>query len=240
MQRIMSEIYSYDVVTSTNDVAKQILSLLNNGDIVWALAQTKGRGKGERKWHSPRGGLWFSVVYKPQRLCDDANIYTKMASVAVVKVLKRLKVKDVGVKWPNDIYHQKEKLGGILTEIYTHSTEHAVVIGVGLNVNNPPPSDVENATSLRTITGTHFSIAQLLEMISAQMERLYHWVTSGKKNVVTNLWRNSMIVKRGSIVKVHDFSGNSHNAKVVKVLSDSLIVEIDGVKERVYPSEISF
>ena len=236
----MSEVYSYDVVDSTNDLAKRILDVLKNGDVVWALRQTKGRGKGERHWYSPEGGLWFSVVYKPQKLCEDPNIYTKMASVAVVKVLKKLKIEGVGVKWPNDIYYGKKKLGGILTEILTESHEHAIVIGIGINVNNNPPSDVENATSLFEITNTKFSISQLLNMISSEMQRLYNFITSGKRNVITNLWRNSMVVKKGHVIKVFDFSGKTYDAKVVKVLSDSLIVERNGIRERIHPSEISF
>ncbi len=233
------EVYSYDEVSSTNDVAKKMINVLRNGDIVWALSQTAGRGKGERRWYSPKGGLWFSVVYKPQKLCEDPNIYTKMASVAVVKILKRMKIKDVGVKWPNDIYHNRDKLGGILTEIFTKSHENVVVIGVGLNVNNMPPEDVKNATSLLKITGVKLSLSQLLKMISAEMQRLYNFVTLRKRNVITNLWRNNMIVKKGHTIKVSDFSGKTYEAKVVKVLSDSLIVERNGIKERIHPSEIS-
>ncbi|WP_456398582.1 biotin--[acetyl-CoA-carboxylase] ligase [Mesoaciditoga sp.] len=233
------EIYSYDEVSSTNDVAKKMINILKNGDIVWALSQTAGRGKGERKWYSPKGGLWFSVVYKPQKLCEDPNIYTKMASVAVVKILKRMKIKNVGVKWPNDIYHNRDKLGGILTEIFTKSHENVVIIGIGLNVNNMPPENVENATSLFKITGVNLSLSQLLKMISAEMQRLYNFITLRKRNVITNLWRNNMIVKKGHTIKVSDFSGKTYEAKVVKVLSDSLIVERNGIKERIHPSEIS-
>ncbi len=236
----MSEIYSYDEVTSTNDVAKKMMNILKNGDIVWAVSQTAGRGKGERRWYSPPGGLWFSVVYKPQKLCKDPNIYTKMASVAVIRVLKKLKVKDIGVKWPNDIYYKRKKLGGILTEIFSKVREHAVIIGIGINVNNEVPADVKNATSLFEITNVHFSISQLLSMISSQMQQLYNLVTSGKKNVITNLWRNSMVVKKGHTIRVSDFSGQVYDAKVVKVLSDSLIVEREGIRERIHPSEISF
>ncbi len=237
---MMSRIYSYDVVTSTNDVAKQMLSALTNGDVIWTISQTKGRGKGERTWYSPEGGLWFSIVYKPQRIPEDINIYTKMASVSVVKVLKKLKIENVGVKWPNDVYYKRQKLGGILTEIYSHSNTHAVVIGVGVNVNNDVPDDVKDAVSLFQITGIHFSVAQLLKMITGKMNYFYNFVTAGNRNVVTNLWRNSMIVKKGSTVKIHDFSGKYRTAKVVKILSDSLIVEVNGVKERVSPAEISF
>lgn len=235
----MNEVYSYDEVTSTNDLAKKMIDILKNGDIIWALSQTAGRGKGERHWHSPRGGLWFSIVYKPQKLCEDPNIYTKMASVAVIKVLKRLKVKGVGVKWPNDIYCGRKKLGGILTEIFTKAHNHAVIIGIGINVNNKPPEDVKDAISLFEITNVKLSLSQLLNMISSEAQRLYNLITSGKRNVITNLWRNAMVIKKGHKIKVSDFSGKTYDATVVKVLSDSLIVEKDGIKERIHPSEIS-
>ncbi len=224
---------------STNDVARRMIDVLKNDDIIWAISQTKGRGKGERTWYSPEGGLWFSVIFKPQRLCKDPNIYTKLASVAVIHILKRMRVEDVGVKWPNDIYYGKKKVGGILTEIFSRGSIHTVIIGIGLNVNNEPPQGVENAISLFEITGKKVGISQLLSMISSEMKRLYNLATSGKRNIITNLWRNAMMVKRGTKVKVFDVSGNKYPATVVKVLSDSLIVEHDGVKERVHPSEIS-
>lgn len=224
---------------STNDVARRMIDVLKNGDIIWAIYQTKGHGKGDRTWFSPKGGLWFSVIFKPQRLCKDPNIYTKLASVAVIHVLKRIKIKDAGIKWPNDIFYGKRKVGGILTEIISQGSGHTVIIGIGLNVNNEPPREVENATSLFEITGEKIGISQLLSMISSEMKRLYNLATSGKRNVITNLWRNAMMVKRGTKVKVFDLYGGNYSATVVKVLSNSLIVEHDGIKERVHPSEIS-
>jgi len=235
-----SKIYAYDTVKSTNDLAKEKAPGLKNGDIIWALSQTSGRGKGKRSWYSPKGGLWFSIVFKPQRLSKDPNVYTKMASIAVVNVLKRFKVKEVGVKWPNDIYHGKEKLGGILTEILSQGKNHTVIVGVGLNVNNELPEDLPNVTSLFKITGEKISVPQLLKRVSSEIKRLYNFITSGKRNVITNLWRNAVITKKGSEIKVIEHSGKEYHATVVKVLSNSLIVEHDGVRERVHPSEIFF
>jgi len=216
-----------------------MIHVLKNDDVIWAISQTNGHGKGKRTWHSPEGGLWFSVIFKPQRLCKDPNIYTKLASIAIIHVLKRMKIENIGIKWPNDIYYGKKKVGGILTEIFSQGLDHTVIIGIGLNVNNTPPQEVENAISLFEITGKRIGISQLLNMISSEMKRLYNMVTLGKRNVITNLWRNAMMVKRGTEVKVFDLSGRGYKAIVVKVLSDSLIVSHDGIEERVHPSEIS-
>lgn len=235
-----SKIYAYDTVKSTNDLAKEKASELKNGDIIWALSQTNGRGKNKRSWHSPKGGLWFSIVFKPQRLSKDPNVYTKMASIAVVNVLKKFKVKDVGVKWPNDIYYGKKKLGGILTEILSIGKNHTVIVGVGLNVTNKLPENVPNVTSLFEITGEKISIPQLLKRISSEIKRLYNFITSGKRNVITNLWRNAVITKKGSKIKVIEHTGKEYHATIVRVLSNSLIVEHDGIRERIHPSEIFF
>ncbi len=235
---MISRIYAYDTLNSTNDLAKKKASELKSGDIVWALVQTNGHGKSAKSWYSPKGGLWFSIIFKPQRLPKDPNIYTKMASVAVVNVLKKFKIKGVGVKWPNDIYYGKKKLGGILTEIMSYNKEHTVIVGVGLNVMNDLPDELQNATSLLEITGERISVCQLLKRISSEIKRLYNFITSGKRNVITNLWRNAVITKRGTTVKVVENGGKSYHATVVRVLSNSLIVEHDGVRERVQPSEI--
>ncbi len=211
---------------------------LTNGDIVWALSQTGGHGKEGRSWHSPRGGLWFSIIFKPRTLPKDPNIYTKLASVAIVRVLKRAGVKGVGVKWPNDVYHGKMKLGGILTEITSRGTNHSVVVGIGLNVNNRLPETLDKAVSLREVSETNFSVSHLLNSIAREIVRLYDLVTTGKTNVVTNLWRNSMVIKKGMKVRVTRNDGSSYIATVRSILADSLVIENDDGKKRVKPSEL--
>lgn len=236
---MVEHLYSYDEVDSTNEIAKRMIHVLKNGDIIWALKQTKGHGKNERFWYSPEGGLWFSVVFRPSSLTKDPNIYTKMMAVAVVRTLKKFEIEGIGIKWPNDIYHGKEKIGGILTEIIHYRNRKEIIIGVGLNVNNDLPENLSNATSLKKITGRYFDLSRLLKRIHSESILLHNFVTKGQRNIVTNLWRNSMILKRGMKIKLL-YSSETKIGTVVSVFADSLVIERDGIKERVKPSEIEF
>ncbi len=235
---MVERLFSYDEVESTNDIAKKMINILTNGDVVWTLKQKNGRGKGERTWYSPEGGLWFSIIFKPLSISQDPNIYTKVVSVATVKILKKIGIDKAGTKWPNDIYYEQKKLGGILTEILHHGNEKIVIVGVGLNVNNSLTEDLPDAISLKEIAGKNFDLSHLLQMIYSESMRLYNFVTQGHRNVITNLWRNSLIIKRGSKVKLVG-SGGDQIVTIVRIFSDSIVVEHNGIKERVRPSEIS-
>ncbi len=234
---MIEHLYSYDEIDSTNELAKRMRDILKNGDIIWALKQTAGHGKGERIWYSPEGGLWFSIFFRPVTL-RDPNIYTKMMAVAIIRVLRKFKIDEIGIKWPNDIYYGKEKVGGILTEIIHHGGKKEIVIGVGLNVNNDT-NDIPNATSLKKITGKEFDLSHLLKRIHSEAIGLHNFVTKGQRNIITNLWRNSIVLKKGMKIKLLYPSG-TYIGTVVSIFADSLVVERDGIKERVKPSEIEF
>lgn len=236
---MVENLYSYDEVDSTNELAKRMINVLKNGDIIWSLKQTKGHGKDGRFWYSPEGGLWFSIIFRPSSFTKDPNIYTKMMAVTIVRTLKKIKVEEIGIKWPNDIYHGKEKVGGILTEIIQHGNRKEIIIGVGLNVNNDPPENIPYATSLKRITGRNFDLSHLLKRIHSESILLHNFVTKGQRNIITNLWRNSMILKRGMKIKLL-YSSETKIGTVVSVFADSLVVDRDGIKERVKPSEIEF
>lgn len=236
---MIEHLYSYDEVDSTNEVAKRMIDILNNGDIIWALKQSAGRGKGERIWYSPEGGLWFSIIFKPSIFPKDPNIYTKMTAVSIVRVLAKLKINGIGIKWPNDIYYQKEKVGGILTEIIHHGSKKILIIGVGINVNNEPPKEVPVATSLKKITNRDFELSHLLKKIHSEAIILHNSITKGHRNLITNLWRNYIIFKKGTKVKLI-YPNGIQIGTVINVFSDSLVIERNGIKERVKPSEVDF
>jgi BirA family biotin operon repressor/biotin-[acetyl-CoA-carboxylase] ligase len=162
-----------------------------------------------------------------------------MMAVAVIRVLRKFKIDGMGIKWPNDIYHEREKVGGILTEIIHHGDKREIVVGIGLNVNNDLPDDLQNATSLKNITGKEFDLSHLLRRIHSEALVLHNFVTKGQRNVITNLWRNSIVLKKGMKIKLLYPSGVQIGT-VISVFSDSLVVERNGIKERVKPSEIEF
>ncbi|MFT5891849.1 MAG: BirA family biotin operon repressor/biotin-[acetyl-CoA-carboxylase] ligase [Dokdonia sp.] len=163
---------------STNDYLKSLAKeqKLEEDTVVWALEQTNGRGQMGTKWSSDAGkNLTFSVFRKIQQITIDQQFYALMAaSLAVKDVLKKLLIKDVSVKWPNDILSDKKKICGILIENVIKKGElNAMVLGVGLNVNQTVWEQAPRATSIKTLTGIHFDLQEILNLL---LEQFHHYV----------------------------------------------------------------
>ncbi|MEM0015646.1 MAG: biotin--[acetyl-CoA-carboxylase] ligase [Saccharolobus sp.] len=134
-------------VTSTQDFAEAISSMLYENFVVIAEEQTKARGRFGRSWYSPKGGLWFTYVKKnfKTELIQLAGINT---AIAIMDFLKDFV--DAKIRWPNDIVVNDKKIAGILIEAKTYEDVNYcdLFIGVGIDTNVKEfPKDV-NATSL--------------------------------------------------------------------------------------------
>ena len=138
------EITVSTVVTSTNEVIKQKihsqqLVAKQSGSVVFAEAQTAGRGRRGRQWASPLGAsLYMSMHWRFDQGISATMGLSLAVGIAIVEALTELGVNDLGLKWPNDVYFQGRKLAGILIELEGQGSESCdIVIGVGINVNLP-------------------------------------------------------------------------------------------------------
>lgn len=143
----VTDVVSFATVGSTQDEAKnRAAGGAPEGTLVVADRQTAGRGRWDRVWVSPRGGLWYSLILRPAIAPDRCPALTLVAALDWVRVLRRRGL-DARVKWPNDVWVGEKKVAGILTEMSAETDRiHWVVMGVGVNVNNRPPAAVEAAS----------------------------------------------------------------------------------------------
>lgn len=163
-------------VRSTNETAREIAANCENGAVVLAEVQTKGRGRLSRSWHSPPGGIWISLVLKPEIPLAQAYRINMAVSVAIARAMFRLYGIKAGIKWPNDLLVSDRKLCGILMEVSaeTDRLEYAVV-GIGINANvdgDSFPSDW-NATSLSREIGCQVSRPKLIQTLLMEIEKAY-------------------------------------------------------------------
>lgn len=133
-------IHHFQELASTNSTAWQ---LFQNGNIppfiVTADQQTAGKGQWGRQWISSRGGLYLSVLLSPGIRIEQPSHLTISSIFGVTELLLAYQI-PVGIKWLNDIFLQRKKLGGVLTETRVKNQQlKAVVIGVGINWNNQVP-----------------------------------------------------------------------------------------------------
>jgi len=147
-----SKIYLEEELESTNVRAKELARQGGaHGEVVLARRQSSGRGRLQRQWESPRGGLWMSVVLRPNLSLADASKITLAASVAVVDAFEELFSLRIGIKWPNDLIFNGMKIAGILGEVVGEwNTVQTLILGIGINVNfrREQLSPLLNATTL--------------------------------------------------------------------------------------------
>jgi BirA family biotin operon repressor/biotin-[acetyl-CoA-carboxylase] ligase len=177
-RRFTGPVHHFETLGSTNDAAKDLAARgAPEGTLVVAEAQSGGRGRLGREWDSPPGlGLYVSLVLRPLLPPQELPQITLTTAVAVARAVRRVAGVAPGIKWPNDLLLHGQKLGGILTEMETESDRiRHVVVGLGLNVNNPgfPPELAATATSLTLAVGGSFSRVQLLQAWLEEFEALY-------------------------------------------------------------------
>ena len=133
-RRIGQTIKHFPSVDSTNDIAKKLAREgADEGTVVLADVQEKGRGRLERVWSSPMGGIWLSVILRPDTSSEQISLLPLIAGNAVANTLNKLYKINALVRWPNDVLIGGRKVSGVLTEIDTD--EKFVVVGIGINAN---------------------------------------------------------------------------------------------------------
>ena len=178
-------------VSSTNDYAKTLAKENEKeGTIVLADIQTGGRGRKQRPWASPKGGLWFSIILRPNIPPTDAMKTTMCAACALTEAIKQNTNQNPSIKWPNDILINDKKVCGILTELSAEiDTINYLIIGIGLNTNNQLPKDIRHlATSLKKESQKKVNNLTLFIQILESFERFYTALINKNDEMVRNTW----------------------------------------------------
>ena len=132
---IGKRVYYFEEIDSTQNFAEQIASdKKEDGTIIIAEKQTSGRGRLERKWTSPKGGIWFSLIIHPKFDISSSTLVPIAGAIALVKSIKSILDMDVSVKWPNDITLDGKKVAGMLVDAaFQANNIDYLILGVGIN-----------------------------------------------------------------------------------------------------------
>jgi BirA family transcriptional regulator, biotin operon repressor / biotin---[acetyl-CoA-carboxylase] ligase len=185
------KILRYKQLQSTNTTA---YNLGEKGSPEWTVVvadtQTKGRGRSGRRWESRKGGLWFSVLLRPDVSSGRVPMLQFLAASATRKAIEDETNVRVQFKWPNDIVVETGKLGGILIEskILRERVDFAV-IGIGLNVNQLRAQLPIGASSIILSAGTRFDQQRLMRKIVEEIRARYDKVDK-PSSLIEEWWRN--------------------------------------------------
>lgn len=183
-----SRMHYFDKVSSTMEIARDLARKGCPGfTVVVAGQQTKGRGRLKRTWLSSSGGLYFTIVLRPQIPPVLSARVNLAAAVVLTRTLRRMFAIEAMVKWPNDILVDDGKIAGMLTEMEAEADMvHFVNIGLGINVNNDPEPIEPAASSLKRILGRKISRKRLL---SEFLDEFENYMQCGALDDVISEWK---------------------------------------------------
>ncbi len=180
---------------STNDICAGLAEKEQDstGLVVITDFQEKGRGQSGNLWYSKRGeNIILSYYLNTSFLDVNEQYFLSMAvCLAVSDTVEKFLNTEVKIKWPNDIYVSK-KISGILIQnsLKGTSMEYSI-IGIGLNVNQVE-FPIENATSLRAISGKWYLLNSVFEILSIKMEYYFKLLKKGNNQKLKNLYMNRL------------------------------------------------
>ena len=240
--------YYFDTLDSTqNQALKMAGDATNNGSVIVASKQTGGKGRDGRKWISPKGGIWISIILQPKFDISIATLFPIASSLALSIAIEKLFLIQPELKWPNDLTIKGKKLAGILVDASLESNRiENLVLGVGINFD----VNVKEIEKSLKQTPNFYGVAslstqkkkikpiQLVQTFLVELEKIYKFLISRQTKKIISEWtsRSSTI---GKNVELHTNDGKI-KGKAIKIDEDgALIVLVDNKHQRIIAGDIT-
>jgi len=226
-------IHYFDQLDSTMDMARRMARKgCTDFTVVIAGSQSRGRGRMDRNWVSPEGGLYFSLVLRPDIPAVISPRVNFATALVLAHTLRDVCGIDARVKWPNDILVQGQKICGMLSEMEATEDRVAYInIGIGINMNNPPPPDLPTATSVHALTAQSISrkkfLAEFLNRLAVKMQSQdFSTIMDEWKSISATLGQQVRIVSRHEV--------NAGKAVDVDPNGALIVEKADGTLKTIY------
>lgn len=163
-------IIKLNAIDSTNSYLRKlsVKEELCDLTIVTTKFQKNGRGQMGTTWNSETGKNLIASIYKRYGFLEleEKFLISMVVSISVIQALKRLLIRNLNIKWPNDILAESKKIGGILIEnVIKNNKMEGSIIGIGLNINQTQFEDLPRASSLLCLSGKNFEVDEILYSI---------------------------------------------------------------------------
>ncbi|MGH9964520.1 MAG: biotin--[acetyl-CoA-carboxylase] ligase [Nitrososphaeraceae archaeon] len=186
------EIKSYTAISSTQDYAILVAETdpCSHGTVIVSDSQLFGRGRRGKKWLSPLGGLWFSVIAKQDMKASSGIFLSYAMSLAVCETIVRNFHIEGYIKWPNDILIKTKKVAGILISSAVRGMDlEYCVVGAGINLNSRPKG-LKGSTSLIDHTKqSSIKLEPFLASVLILFNHYYSEIKAEKWGLVMSRWK---------------------------------------------------
>jgi len=230
--------YYFDTIDSTqNQALKMADDPANNGTVIIAGKQTGGKGRSGRKWISPKGGIWLSIILQPKFDIAITTLFPIASALALSNALEKTFKILPELKWPNDLTIKGKKIAGMLVDVSLESNRiENLVLGVGINF------DIDVKQIERTLKGSpnFYGVAslceqknkvkpiQLVQTFFVELEKIYDLLNTKQTKKIISEWtkRSSTIGKK---VELDTIDGKI-KGKAIKIDSDGALLVSDNNK----------
>ncbi|HET6458397.1 MAG TPA: biotin--[acetyl-CoA-carboxylase] ligase [Nitrosopumilaceae archaeon] len=241
-------IYYFDILDSTQNFAIDLASKkIESGTLVISEKQTHGRGRLDRKWVSPSGCIWISLILYPEFEISASTLFPLITSLALATAIEKiLKIKPK-LKWPNDVTINDKKVAGVLVDAAIESGKiDYLVLGIGINFKINP-SEIEkmikhtaNYYGVTTLLkkNENMNPVRLVQRFLLELEKLYQISLKKEHAFFIREWtkRSSTIGK--SIVIT--FPNETLRGKALRIDDDgALVISNKGKTRRVIVGDVS-
>lgn len=238
--------YYFDSIDSTqNQALKMTDDPANNGAIIIAAKQTGGKGRSGRKWISPKGGIWFSIILQPKFDISITTLFPIASALALSNAIEKTFKIFPKLKWPNDVTIKNKKLAGILVDASLESNRiENLVLGVGINFD----VDVKQIEKILKGTPNFYGVSslseqkknvkpiQLIQTFLIELEKIYELLNTKQTKKVILEWtkRSSTIGKNVEI----DTRDGKIKGKAIKIDDDGSLLLDNEKNNRIIAGDI--
>jgi len=239
--------FYFDTIDSTQNFAMKMASNHNeNGTIIISKYQTSGKGRMKRKWESPTGGIWISIIIQPEFNISYITLVPIATSLALCMAIeKTLKIKPQ-LKWPNDVLMKEKKVAGILLDTSIESNKiESLVLGVGINFKiNPHELEktirkTPNFYGVSTLVKKNEMPITLVKQFLRELENIFQLINSGHvKKIIIEWTKRSSTIGRNISITTNE---GKITGKAIKLDNDGALIISKGQKnKRLLVGDISY
>lgn len=245
-KEIGKKILYYSSLKSTQEQALKIAKeAKNNGTVIIAQEQTAGKGREGRKWISPKGGIWLSLILQPEFGLEMVTLFPIASSVALSIAIEKILGIKPELKWPNDITIKGKKAAGILVDasLELNNIEN-IVLGVGINFDvdtKKIEKDLKNTPNFYGVTSLNkikkdSNPIELIQAFLLELEHIIHLLNTGQSKKIVKEWtkRSSTI---GRTVELSTKEGKIRG-KAIRIDDDGALVISDQKNTRILAGDI--
>jgi len=244
---IGQQAYYFDSIDSTqNQALKMAGDPANNGTVIIAAKQTGGKGRSGRKWVSPKGGIWLSIILHPKFDISITTLFPIASALALSNTLEKTLKISPELKWPNDLTIKGKKVAGLLVDASLESNRiENLVLGVGINF------DVDVKQIEKTLKGSpnfygvtslseqkkKIKPIQLVQTFLVEFEKIYELLnTKQTKKIISEWTKRSSTIGKNVVLDTID---GKIKGKAIKIDEDgALLVSDNGKINRIIAGDI--